>query len=425
LRSLVVPPWFPPLSRLSQRAYRAYRNIRAVQAFPAFTSRAAAQTQAAGSRVLIRWRKATLMARSSKTARNRQIVLVLGGGNALGSYHAGAYEHLLETGIEPHWIAGGSIGAITGAILAGNAREDRVAKLNEFWAEAMIHSPGGLSRGTKVRHAYNEIHTGFALMFGRPGLFGHRFPGLWSMLPWVPDDVALYDHRPLLQTLERLIDFDRLNRGDIRLTIGCIDLESGEDVYFDTARDTITPEHLLATSAITPVFPPVEIGGRLLCDPGYANNLPLGVPFIDPPSQDMLCIAIELFSLQGSRPASLSASLERTKDLVFASAARRTLEALQREYALRDRLEPDGPEATLLHMAYYAGSDERAGKAFDYSPASIRDRWAAGQRDMRQALAQLESTAPGKGRLSLVTLDPRQAAVSAETGAASVAGAPA
>ncbi len=358
------------------------------------------------------------MTPSSRLGQDQPLVLALGGGNALGSYLAGAYEHLQQQSIEPQWIVGGSIGAVTGAIIAGNAPEDRLPRLKAFWDEAMIRSPGLMGRGSKIRHTYNELHTITALLFGRPGLFGHRFPGMLSMLPWMPSDVSLYDHGPLKQTLERLVDFRRLNKGDIRLTIGCVDLESGDEVLFDTTREELTPEHFLASSAITPVFPPVEIDGRLLCDPGYTNNLPLDVPFTEPVNEDFTCIAVELFSLQASRPATLSATAERANDLIFASATRRTLQGLQREYALREMLEPDGPKATLLHMAYYAGSDERAGKTFDYSPSSIKDRWAAGQRDMAKSLALLDSAPADNRRFRYLPLGPEQEAISAERGAA-------
>jgi NTE family protein len=353
-----------------------------------------------------------------KLGKEHPLVLVLGGGNALGSYLAGACEHLLQQAVEPQWIVGSSIGAVTGAIVAGNAPEDRLPRLKEFWDEAMIRSPGLLGRGTKIRHTYNELHTITALLFGRPGLFGHRFPGMLSMLPWMPDDVALYDHAPLRQTLDQLVDFDRLNRGDIRLTIGCVDLETGEDVLFDTTRHRLTPEHFLASAAITPIFPPVEIEGRLLCDPGYTNNLPLEVPFSEPITEDFTCIAVELFSLHAARPASLSSTAERANDLIFASPTRRALKALEREYALRDRWEPDGPRTTLLHLAYYAGSDERAGKTFDYSPSSIRDRWAAGKRDMEKSLTLLEDAPDDRRRFRYLSLDPLQEATSAESGAA-------
>jgi len=354
---------------------------------------------------------------SSLPARDLPVVLVLGGGNALGSYLAGAYGQLQRQGIEPRRIVGASIGAITGAIIAGNAPENRMKRLAAFWEQATIHSGFSPNRDSSIRHAYNEVHTALTLLLGRPGLFGHRFPGMFSMLPWMPSDVALYDHRPMRETLERLVDFEILNRGGIRFTAVSVDVETGEEVIFDTAREEIGPEHLLATTAILPVFPPVEIGGRLLCDPGFTNNMPVDVALGAPPEEDMLCIAVELFSLEAQRPTSLDASAERANDLIFASSSRRAIQALQREYALHERIAPHGASVTLLHLAYQSGSDERATKAFDYSPASLRDRWAAGGRDMEHALAQLEASAPETKRLRVIRLDPRAASASAEAGA--------
>ena len=158
------------------------------------------------------------MPRTTKTA------LVLGGGNALGAYLAGAYEHLHRQDIRPDWIVGASVGAVTGAILAGNAPEQRLGKLGQFWDEATQHTYGALSGNETLRQTYNGMHSVMTLLFCRPNIFQRRYPGLWSILPWVPNDVAIYDHAPLRSTLERLVDFERLNRAEVRLTIGCIDL---------------------------------------------------------------------------------------------------------------------------------------------------------------------------------------------------------
>jgi NTE family protein len=331
--------------------------------------------------------------------------VVFGGGNALGAYHGGAYEVLCEQGRQPGWIVGASVGAVTGAIIAGNAPEDRLPKLRQFWSEATQHTARSPSEMLKPRQIYNGLHAILALAWGRPSIYRHRLPGLWSALPWVPNDVALFDHAPLRDTLEKLVDFDRLNGGDMRLTVGCVDLETGDEVFFDTAREVIRPEHILASTAIIPAFPPVEVDGRLLCDAGYTMNLPLDPVFATEPDQDLLCVALDLFSVRAHRPASLDAVLERANDLIFASAPRRAIEGLRREYALRQELRPDGAKVTLLHLAYQAGADEVAAKSFDYSPSSVRDRWEAGRQDMMQGLALLSEQAREDARFNYVTLD--------------------
>ncbi len=320
---------------------------------------------------------------------------MLGGGNALGAYHGGACEALFARGLSPSRIVGASVGAVTGAILAGNRPEDRLAKLRAFWDEAVMHTARAPHAPLRLRQVYNGLHSVLALAAGRPTIFRHRFPGLWSVLPWMPNDVALYDLGPLRETLLRMVDFERLNRADPPLAVCCVDIETGEEVVFDTARGPLAPEHLLASASITPAFPPVEIDGRLLCDPGYTNNLPVDLVLAEPTAQDRLCVAVELFSLRAPRPRSLDAVLERTHDLVFASSSRRTIAALERTYALHARLDPEGSRATLLHVAYEAQADEVAGKTLDFSPASVGDRWAAGARDMEQALVRLDAAPPG------------------------------
>ncbi len=328
---------------------------------------------------------------------DRPVALVLGGGNALGAYLAGAYESLHDAGVRPGWVVGASIGAVTGAILAGNPPDRRLARLRQFWEESALHTAAPPGTGaSRPRVAYNGLHAAMAAMVTRPGIFRHRFPGLWSLLPWMPGDVALYDHSPLRRTLERLVDFRLLNGGDTRLTVCCVDMETGEEVHFDTARQELGPEHILASTAIAPAFPPVEIGGRLLCDPGYVNNLPVALPFEEMGGDGPLCFAAELFSLRGGRPGSLDSTLERSQDILFASHGRRAVDWLRREYAYRERLRPGAPVATLVHVAYRAAAHEVAAKGFDFSPGSIGDRWAAGRRDMGKGLALLAAEPAGK-----------------------------
>ena len=200
-------------------------------------------------------------------------MLVFGGGNALGAYLAGAYEQLCAQGIAPDWVIGASAGAITAAIVAGNDPDKRVQRLRTFWAEAGSTAPS-YPGAEKLRQYSNGWHAALAMMFGRPTIFRHRLPGFWAALPGTPNDIALYDHSPLRATLERLVDFDRLNSGDIRVCINCVDIETGEEVVFDSAQTEIKPDHILASTAITPGFPPVMIDSRMLCDPATLTIRP-------------------------------------------------------------------------------------------------------------------------------------------------------
>jgi NTE family protein len=326
-----------------------------------------------------------------------QTIFVFGGGNALAAYHAGAYEELARRDIRPDWIIGASAGGIAGAIIAGNPPELRLQRLREFWAEATTKSSFELSGNPKLRQYYNGWHVAWAALFGRPSIFAHRWPGFWGILPGPQNDVALYDHAPLEATLERLVDFDLLNRAEIRLSLMCIDIETGEEVVFDTSRDRIGPQHIRASAAITPGFPPVEIGGRMLCDPGYVNNTPIDVAFASPPDRDTLIVLLELFSLRSPRPASIDAVLERTQDIMFASPTRKSVEALKREYKLRVEIDPDTPTVRLLHLAYQAAAPELALKSIDFSPSSIRDRWSAGESDVAAGLDRLAGVEAGPG----------------------------
>ena len=165
------------------------------------------------------------------------VVLALGGGNAIGAYHLGICEKLYDHGIEPGWIVGASIGAVTGAILAGNPPERRLERLHQFWeAAAQPDKLVPVPQTKQGRVVYNALHAATGMMLGRSSVFRLRYPGLWSLLPWLPNDVSLYDHSPLRRTIEELVDFDLLNRAEVRLSILAIDSETAEEVY-GTLRD--------------------------------------------------------------------------------------------------------------------------------------------------------------------------------------------
>ncbi len=343
----------------------------------------------------------------------KQVVLALAGGNALGAYAAGAYEALHARGYAPDLISGASIGAVTGGIIAGNAPEQRLEKLRDFWRQAAVGSAFGLAPAAgKPREYYNLMHALQTLVIGRPGLFKPRVPGLMSVLPGMPPDVALFDSKPLVATLQRVIDFELLNKAEVPLVVGTVDMQNGEPVFFDTRREKLDPVHFLATTAFTPGFPPVDVGGRLLADPGLISNLPIDAVLDPPPRDDVLCFAVDLFDANGARPYSLDTGLERAQDIVFSTQALRTIDARAREHRLRHMIHEltaqgrEGPlagrdaelagegranEITMVLVAYRAPAHEMSAKTVDFSRASIDERWACGLRDMSAALDRLEA----------------------------------
>jgi NTE family protein len=316
------------------------------------------------------------------------VVLVLSGGNALGAYHAGGYQALHERGVLPHWVVGASTGAANGAIICGNPEDQRVSRLAEHWGlgaapDGPAPQPWWATVGEDLRRSTASIA---AMTFGHPHVFAPRLqpPSLWDAFGHVGQS-SLYDTQPLGRTLSRLVDFDRLNSGFPRYTLTAVDLESGEQVVYDTRRQVVGVDHVRGSSALLPAFSPVEVDGRLLGDGGLAANLPLDVVLSDPPSGPVLCIALDLLPLAARRPRTLGEAASRMQDLIFAAQSARTIAAWQALYDARAT-----PAAvTLAYLAYDRQEAEVAGKAFDFSLTSARARWDAGYRDVGDALDRL------------------------------------
>jgi NTE family protein len=349
------------------------------------------------------------------------ITLVLSGGNALGAYHAGAYEALHQRGVRPDRIVAASIGAVNAAIIAGNPPERRVESLRRFWDEAAQDGVGwGLGRRF---WGDDRARSLMSPMFGSPGVFRPRLPGALSMLPGMPGDASLYDLGPLRASLERLVDFDRLNRGDTRLTVVAVDMVTGEEVRFDTADTALGPDHVLASSGFPPFFPPVEIDGRLLCDGGVAANLPLDAALREPTAEDRLCIAVDLFCRRAERPRTVGQAVDRQLELLLTSQTWSAVESLRRVHDLRRHLRVLGAgvpaerradaevaaamaeaekgansATTLLVVSQNTVPHDVEMRAFDFTRPVLTERREAGRAEMERALRTLDGhrAAPGE-----------------------------
>jgi NTE family protein len=327
---------------------------------------------------------------------NIELALVLSGGNALGAYQAGAYEALHEQAWWPDMVAGASVGAINGALICGNPVDDRLSKLKRFWRpEAPLAADG---RNEEARRSSAAALT---LAFGQPGLFAPRsIYGPWWNALGNAEPPSLYDALPLRDTLTQLVDFELLNAGRPRFSATATDIESGVDLVFDTHKHMLRPDHLRASSALLPVYSPVEIDGRLLADAGLSVNLPLDAVLCDVGKKPLPCVAIDLFPLSGPRPSTLGDTVVRMQDLLFATQSRRAIAAWQAIFDARAQV-GDQTSVTLLHIAYADQSREVSGKAFDYSAHSAASRWQAGHADMRAALADIAAQRVVLGRPGL------------------------
>ncbi len=337
-------------------------------------------------------------------------ILVLQGGGALGAYQAGAYEALATAGLEPEWIAGISIGAINAAIIAGNTPENRVTKLRAFWDRVSSGLQGAsFLPGAHGRSLFNETSSWLTTLFGIPGFFSPRFPPPAFASPGTDGAMSFYDTAPLRQTLGELIDFKILNGSGKRISVGAVDVKSGNFKFFDTAKDTLTADHIMASGALPPGFPPVVIDGQPYWDGGIVSNTPLQYVIDEAGDNHDLCIfQVDLFSARGLVPKTILEAAEREKEIRFSSRTRLNTTAALETQRLRKaarnlyaklpeelRADPDaailmekGHEAaiTVMHLINRPTAPESQSKDYEFSRLSVEEHWQAGHRDVEHSL---------------------------------------
>ncbi|BEP48508.1 MULTISPECIES: patatin-like phospholipase family protein [Variovorax] len=339
--------------------------------------------------------------------------LVLQGGGALGAYQAGVYAALSETDLQPHWIAGVSIGAINAALIAGNAPEKRVDRLREFWHLVSSGPAQRLPSWLGDRATQNQWSASMAMLVGIPGFFEPRYSPALLMGAAAPL-LSYYDTAPLKATLERLVDFDRINACEARFSVGAVDVRTGNSVYFDNTRQRIGPEHIMASGALPPGFAPVSIDGDDYWDGGIVSNTPLQyVLDIHPRSEPLVVLQVDLFNARGEMPRTLSGVMERQKDITYSSRTRMNTDALAANLNLQQaiadlisklpaRLRNDPSvlavqaELThhpidIFHLIYRDKPYEVESKDYEFSRAAVEEHWEAGARDMRRTLAHPET----------------------------------
>src|SRR5690242_9060983 len=336
-----------------------------------------------------------------------QVVLVLQGGGALGSYQAGVYQALDEAGITPDWVIGTSIGAINAGLIAGNQPGNRLARLREFW-KRMEQNPvwplRDLFPGFNARLSYWSTITHGIGGFFQPNALAHA----GDSYPLGAEQAGYYSTAPLERTLTELVDFDQLNRGTPRLTIGAAHVRTSQMRYFDSRDCALCVRHIMASGALPPAFPAVRIDGELYWDGGILSNTPTEVVFDDNPRKDALIFAVHLWNPSGPEPTTMAEVLNRHKDVQYSSRISSHIVRQQQSHRLRhviNELAARLPEAernseavrelasygcpTRMHVVRLLAPQltrEDHTKDIDFSPSGIMQRWDAGYRHTRAML---------------------------------------
>lgn len=349
------------------------------------------------------------LAKIDATMGKQQIVLVLQGGGALGAYQAGVYQGFHEAGVEPDWVVGTSIGAINAALIAGNPPASRANKLSEFWRR--VTHQGLIDEYWSLASLAGGVGNLDAMIRGVPGFFEPNPMAAWGIrAPLGIEHAAWYSTEPLKVTLLELVDFASIRTYGTRLSIGAVNVCSGELRYFDSRHEPIGLEHVMASGALPPGFPAVEIDGQPYWDGGIYSNTPVEVVLDDNPRRDSLIFAVNVWQPRGEAPESIWEVLGRQKDIQYASRVmshiarqqqihhlRRIIRELSARLPEEQRADPNVSEMiaygchTSMHIVTLLaprleGDDYM--KDIDFSEDRVRARWNAGYAAAQRALEQ-------------------------------------
>jgi len=361
-------------------------------------------------------------------ASGEKSVLVLQGGGALGAYQAGVYQQLADSGHAPDWVAGISIGAINAALIVGNPSERRVQNLRAFWDKvssqltAKPFFPGNIARSI-----FNQTSASVAALSGVPGFFEPRVPPAIAALPGTPGALSHYKTDPLRETLQELVDFDLINIGKTRLSVGAVNIRTGNFAYFDSSRQIIGPEHIMASGALPPGFGPVEIDGEFYWDGGLVSNTPLQYVLDEVPRPDMLIFQADLFSARGPMPRNILDVSERYKDIRYSSRTRLNTDIFRHDQTLRraahrllaklpDALKDDADAVlldgfccdaavTIVHLISRRTDYFTQSKDYEFSRISIDEHWQRGLSDVRKTFDHKDWKTRSKPKTGVVVLD--------------------
>jgi NTE family protein len=258
----------------------------------------------------------------------------------------------------------------------------------------------------------NQIRAMGIVLFGAPHFFRPRFPPSFLSQSDRADAVSYYDVTPLKATLERLVDFDLINAGAMRFSVGAVNVRTGNFAYFDNSTDRIGPAHVMASGSLPPGFPATEIDSEYYWDGGIVSNTPLQWVLDARPRLDTLAFQIDLWSAQGELPRDLAEAEVREKEIRFSSRTRASTDQYKKAQKLRiafekllkqlpDKLrglpevkmlaaEADDKVCNIVHLIYHSKKFEGCAKDYEFSRRTMEEHWKAGHDDAVRALSHPE-----------------------------------
>lgn len=337
-----------------------------------------------------------------------QTALILQGGGALGAFECGVVKALEEARIFADIVAGVSIGAFNGAIIASHPRHASEA-LEAFWADLSVAVAPALPFGCGERTA-----TAMQILaFGVPGFFKPRwFPAIGT-LPELPANwTSYYDTAPMRELLAKYVDFPLLSTSPVRLLISAVDVETAALHVFDSYVDEITVEHVIASGSLPPGFPWTVVDGKAYWDGGIVSNSPLDLVNERCGPDGKRVYIVDLFSGTSPLPANMTEVLLRRDEIVYSERVRsdlrhrekvgayrrlvdRILERLEPAEAARIRHQPeyiqlmgDGAATRITRIARNGSGGQTAPLHYDFSARTIRMHLAEGYAVARKALGE-------------------------------------
>ncbi|WP_454649986.1 FAD-dependent oxidoreductase [Bradyrhizobium liaoningense] len=340
-----------------------------------------------------------------------QTVLVLQGGGALGAFECGVVKALEEERIFPDIVAGISIGALNGAIVAGNPRHATEA-LESFWSEIAVTSPRVLGEEAARAIASTAIVT-----FGVPNFFRPRWLPSFSAPMTLPMNwTSFYEVGPMKELIARYVDFASLKASPVRLLVGAVNVTSGELEIFDSYVDDLTPDHVLASGSLPPGFPWTEIDGKAYWDGGVISNSPLDMVIERCGPDGKRVFIVDLFAGQRPLPNNMMEVLARRDEIVYSERVRSDLRlrelvgayralingildlvdpALQdkvRQRPLYIELMGDGSATSITRFVREGRSGEPSSRDYDFSDISIRYNQEQGYALAKRTLTEAGAT---------------------------------